>query len=128
MDFARTVKRKLRPANEPRIANRNYGTPQMTDEELELERSLTKYLQMQRDIFTICSRHGGSVTGGPRTEARNAAVGGVENSYHLWGRDGMGVDIAFDDRDGRIAATAAFKRMDYEVITYDSHIHVEPIG
>jgi hypothetical protein len=131
MAYVRTVMKKMKRTPASPIYGTTSGTTKetpMTDEELELERSVTKYLQMQRDIFIICSRHGGSITGGPRTERRNEAVGGHENSWHLWRRGGLGVDIAFDDREGRLAAIAAFERMDYQVILYVYHIHVEPIG
>lgn len=102
----------------------------MTDEELDLERTRSAYLQMQRDIFDICVKHNGSVTGGPRTEKRNAAVGGVERSWHLWSRGGLAVDVIFDDNLERARAINAFERMDYQVIASyaDGHIHVEPIG
>lgn len=129
---ALTAKRKRRRAKgEVRTSSKTYGTNEtMTDEELDFERLLTSYLQMQRDIFAICAKHNGSVTGGPRTELRNNIVGGVDNSYHLWSRGGLGVDIAFDTFEDRTAGIAAFQRMDYEVLDHyeDGHIHVEPIG
>ena len=94
------------------------------------DRALRAYLQMQTDIFIICRRHNGSVTGGPRTSQRNTQVGGHERSWHLWTRGGLGVDVMFDSEDQRTNGIAAFKRMDYEVIDHyrDGHVHVEPIG
>jgi len=45
-------------------------------------------------INVLCSRHQGSVTSWWRTEQRNTAVGGHENSKHLYG---WAVDIVLDD-------------------------------
>ena len=91
---------------------------------------LGEYLQLQVHIYDICQRHGGSVTGGPRTHKRNYQVGGHPASWHLWDRYGLGVDLVFDTPEGRDAATAGFQAVGYEVIgPYDDgHIHVEPAG
>lgn len=68
----------------------------------------------------------GSVTGGPRTDKRNTAVGGVPNSYHLWSRNGRAADLAFDAAEGRERAITWFKDEGFDVIEYSTHIHVEP--
>lgn len=63
------------------------------------------------DSWEVCIQYRGSVTGGLRTEARNAAVGGVWNSRHLvehgWG---LAVDAVFETGEGRTAAQAEMER------------------
>jgi hypothetical protein len=62
-----------------------------------------------------------------RTAARNRAVGGVPNSYHLSGKardsvppEGMGM--------ARYAAELRRLNPEYEVINEGDHVHIEPRG
>lgn len=70
---------------------------------------------------------GERVTSTRRTPGRNAAVGGVPNSYHLSGkaRDSVpppGMSMS--------AYAAELRRMNpqYEVINEGDHVHIEPRG
>lgn len=70
---------------------------------------------------------GMTVTGRGRTAGRNAAVGGVSNSYHL---TDQARDFVPEDGVAAIPAAAAQLRQqlggDYDVIAENDHIHVEP--
>lgn len=76
---------------------------------------------------------GAQVTSGYRTPARNAAVGGVSNSYHT--RKGVdGKPLAQDSvpPPGMSMDTYAqrLKRLNpnYDVINEGNHVHMEPKG
>ena len=80
------------------------------------------------DIRVICVLYDGSVTSWGRTEKRNGRVGGVPQSWHLWSRGALAYDLAFDSDEQKREAFIALERLGYEVLMYDSHLHVEPRG
>lgn len=94
-----------------------------SDQELRLRHVLFTF-----DIYNICQEFAGSVTGGGRTHERNSAVGGHPNSWHLWDRGALAVDLAFDNDWERDLAHDRLVELGYQVIgPYPSdHLHVEP--
>ncbi len=70
---------------------------------------------------------GERVTSTKRSPAKNRAVGGVENSYHLSGRARDSVPPAGMSM---AAYAAALRRANpgYDVINEGDHVHIEPRG
>lgn len=61
-------------------------------------------------VWRVCLKYGGSVSGGCRTEERNAAVGGHPQSKHLFETGwGMACDAIFDTPEGMRGAIIAAK-------------------
>ncbi len=76
--------------------------------------------------WQLCCWYGGSVTGGCRTEKRNALVGGHEKSKHQFGSGwGEAIDIVFDTPEGRQMAVERTERERPEYHTYVGE-HYEP--
>lgn len=70
---------------------------------------------------------GETVTSTRRSAARNRAVGGVDNSYHLSGRARDSVPPRGMSME-RYAAELRRLNPQYEVINEGNHVHIEPRG
>lgn len=80
---------------------------------------------MAAKAFAPKGLSGETVTSTRRSAARNRAVGGVANSYHLTGQ----ARDSTPPRGMTMAAYAAELRRlnpDYEVINEGDHVHIEP--
>ena len=92
------------------------------------------YAEFNERARCLAVLHEMSVTSGGRSEERNAAVGGNENSWHRWARGGMGWDLAppaslppGESRTTRIANAAVDARvLGMDAVEYDTHLHIEP--
>lgn len=77
--------------------------------------------------FRVKGISGETVTSTKRSQARNKAVGGVANSYHLTGR-------ARDSVPPKGMSMSEYARKlralnpEYEVINEGDHVHIEPRG
>ena len=89
---------------------------------------MTDFTTFCHDVRVVCTVCDGSITSWGRTEQRNAEVGGHENSWHRWKRGGLAVDIVFDQNHDQHLASQFFKLLGYEVVEYESHLHIEPTG
>ena len=80
-------------------------------------------------VRALCALYDASVTGGPRTAARNAAVGGTPRSRHLLVYGGKAADLVPDDwaHAPALAADAVklglWSKVD-ESETKGKHVHV----
>lgn len=72
--------------------------------------------------------HGGSVTSGARTEQRNTAVGGVENSYHRLSRGGLAEDIVLNrmTQAKKMAFVSDALTLGIRALDEGDHIHCQP--
>lgn len=75
-----------------------------------------------RALIQIRADPGTAITSWWRDQAVNAAVGGVRNSFHLWG---LALDVVAPDP-GHLVHEA--RRVGLEPIDFGSHVHIEPTG
>lgn len=73
-------------------------------------------------ILTLAVRFDFSVTSWIRSPERNATVGGVADSRHLYG---LAVDVVLDRGADRPAFEAAAKTLGLQVIFEEDHLHVQ---
>jgi hypothetical protein len=72
-----------------------------------------------------CLRMGASVSGGGRTRARNEAVGGHPQSYHL---SFKAVDVVYDDPAPAASVRKhAAKKEGLRCVVEDDHDHLQPL-
>lgn len=72
-------------------------------------------------VLSVCLQYSCSVTSWIRTPSRNELIGGVPNSYHLYG---AAVDVVPDKGQEEIIAKA-FRDSGLAVKVYKDHIHVQ---
>ena len=80
-------------------------------------------------VRALCALYGASVTGGPRSSARNATVGGAPRSRHLLEHGGKAADLVPDDWSQAPALAADAVRLGLwsqvdESETKGRHVHV----
>lgn len=73
----------------------------------------------------LCKLHRGSVTSWIRSEQRNAAQGGVTDSWHL---DGLAADITPDDPARKSFLIVDAVKLGMDAIDEGNHVHIEPSG
>lgn len=94
----------------------------------------TCYTEFALTVRNICVGFRGSVTGGGRTEKRNAKLpgggSGHSNSRHLWKRRGAAEDIVFDTITGYKGARRFARRLGLKVIEYENELrlHIASLG
>ena len=93
-------------------------------------RGPTSRLEFVMLVDDICQIFDGSISGGARTEKRNADVGGNVNSRHLWKRNGAAVDVMFDTTSGYVGAVKAARKCGLKVIEYadERRLHLAALG
>lgn len=75
-----------------------------------------------RALFRIPIDPGTLLTSWYRDPGANAAVGGVPNSFHLWG---LAFDVVAPDPAHLVGHA---REVGLEAIDFGTHIHLEPIG
>lgn len=75
-------------------------------------------------ISDYCFALKGSITSWGRTPKRNAAVGGVPNSYHL---RFLGADVVYDAPITKDHATARARKLGLKVVRESDHDHIQPL-
>ena len=75
-------------------------------------------------VLDFVCRFRASVTSGPRTEKRNAIVGGVKNSAHV---AGVGYDVVYDVTPPLDEVQVYAHRLGLRVIREDDHDHLQPL-
>jgi len=74
-------------------------------------------------LMQLYSRYPFSETGGQRTPARNADVGGVYFSPHLFW---VGKDVIFDGKPTPRELNQAATRLGLKIIAEEDHHHIQP--
>lgn len=94
----------------------------------------TCWIEFAQLIKHLCVMFDGSVTGGGRTEKRNAhlpgGVTGHPNSRHRWKRAGAADDVVFDTPGGYAAASKAARKAGLKVVEYphERRLHLAARG
>lgn len=73
--------------------------------------------------LTLAIRFRFSVTSWIRTPARNKAVGGQDNSTHLYG---LGLDVILDNPVDAPQFTATANKIGISVLDEGDHLHLQP--
>lgn len=73
-------------------------------------------------LISYCNDAGASVTSWYRTEKRNKAVGGVQNSRHM---KGLAADVVYDQPLGREHRQTIARQYGLEILFEGSHDHVQ---
>lgn len=83
------------------------------------------FCEFTTSIRLLCRVFGLSVTSWGRSAARNAAVGGRPDSWHL---DFLAVDVVPDNANVLDQLRGASQWMGLEIIDEGDHWHIEPAG
>lgn len=75
-------------------------------------------------VYDYCRILGGSVTSGPRSHQRNAAVGGVLDSPHVFG---LGADVVYDVVPDEARRRRVGLRYGLLVLVEADHDHLQPL-
>lgn len=70
----------------------------------------------------LCDRYGATVTSWKRTPARNAAVGGRADSFHL---EGLAADLETDDSSRAPALVKEARARGLDAVDEGGHVHIE---
>lgn len=83
--------------------------------------------EFHHTVYVLCCIFDGSVSGGPRTSARNSGVGGHPNSRHLLTRGGKADDVVLDDmiEENRHAFCEAARKCGLVAVDEQDHIHLQ---
>jgi hypothetical protein len=74
-------------------------------------------------VYLYCRLLGGSVTSGPRSSKRNALVGGILDSPHVFG---FGADVVYDDEPPAARRQVIAARLGLRLIVERGHDHLQP--
>lgn len=87
---------------------------------------LTSFVEIAVTVRNLCAIFHASVTSNARTRKRNAAVGGVDDSYHLLERGALGWDLVPDNPADQEPLAAAARRCGLKALVEGDHVHLQP--
>lgn len=77
-------------------------------------------------VTTLVVVFDGRVTSGPRSAQQNKAVGGVDNSYHLFGLAADVILASWGDKDAFSLGAARLGLRVIDEIETKNHLHLQP--
>lgn len=80
------------------------------------------YLHFASLVYFLCTAFRCSVTSWHRTRQRNAALGGLDNSFHL---EGLAADLVPDNLADRERVAEAARALGLDAYIDAEHVHIE---